>query len=273
MPHRILCWLALMLWGGVAAAATPPQRIASLNLCTDQLLLMLVDRSRIASVSYWAVKPDASYMAEEAAGLPINHGLAEEIVPLQPDLVIAGRYTDTGSINLLRRLGYRVEIVEVPTSLTETAAHIREVANLVGEPEAGEALLARMQQRMDRLQKKAASRPPRLAAVYAPNGISAGRGTLIDEMLHMAGLRNLAAERGMQGYGHLPLEQLLAARPDVLVLDSPTTSNRDSLAHHYLQHPALARGLAHTVRVDLPPRLSVCVGPMVVDALERLVDA
>lgn len=256
-----------------SVAATGPQRIVSLNLCTDQLVLMLVERSRIASVSYWAQRPESSYMVERARGLHTNHGLAEEVIPLQPDLVIAGRYTDATSLAILRRLGYPVAVVEVPRNLTEVAGHIREVAMLVHAVEAGEALIGDMQRRIAELRSRAEGQPERLAAIYAPNGVSAGIGTLLDELLGYARLRNLAAEAGIHGYGQLSLERLLVARPDVLVLDATAASGSRSLAHRYLQHPALLRGLADTAKVELPPPLSVCVGPMVVDALELLVAA
>ena len=74
--------LALLL--AAAAASAKPQRIASLNLCTDQLLLMLVARERIATVTFLASDPATSYMADAAAGIAPNHGRLEEILPARP---------------------------------------------------------------------------------------------------------------------------------------------------------------------------------------------
>src|SRR5690625_770435 len=256
--HRplVLAWLL----GGLAApqaAEERPARIASLNLCTDQLVLMLVDRQRIASLTVLADRPESSYMAALAEGIPGNQGLAVEVVRLA----------------LLRRLGIRVERVDPPGRLDEVAAHLREVAEMVGEQARGEELVAAMEERLEALRSQAAARPPRRAAVYGPNGVTAGAGTMLDDLMTAAGLRNLAAEQGGVGYRHLALEQLLAWQPEVLVLEAAEATGGASLAHRPVPHPALRALRQQLVTVALPAPLADCVGPMVVDALALLVAA
>ena len=74
----------------MVSAGPKPTRIVSINLCTDQLLLQLVGHKRIASVTYLAADPYISYSANLAVGLVKNHGLAEEVVALNPDLTLTG---------------------------------------------------------------------------------------------------------------------------------------------------------------------------------------
>lgn len=257
-----------------------PQRIASLNLCTDQLLLMLVPRARIASVTDWAARPESSYMASAAAGIPVNYALAEGVLPQQPDLIIAGEYNDNAMLHLLRRLGYRVEVVKVPRDLTEARGFILQFGKLVGAEENAHALvdkmdrdLADLEKQVGVIQNQAASKMVPLAAVYAPNGMTPGRHTVMTEILRRAGFRNLAAELGIDGYGQIPLERLLDAQPDVLIYEATAdNAGGGSIAHTYLQHPALQTLARHAPSVTLPPPLSECVGPMTVAAIERLVD-
>lgn len=276
--HFVLCRglvvFALLAVLGAARAdpPAPPHRIASLNLCTDQLLLMLLDRDRIASVTAWSQKPESSYMAEAARGLPTNDGLAEQVLPLRPDLIITGRYNQGAMTNLLGQLGYAVAVVEVPLTLQAARLAIIEFGQLVGAEAAAQRLVVAMDARLAAIDRAVAPRSQRpLAAVYAPNGVTAGAGTVMNDIVERAGMRNLAAELGLVGYGQLPLEQLVAAKPDVLILDA-TAEPEDggSLAHRYLDHPALADIMAKARVVSLPPPLSVCVGPMTVDAIERL---
>src|SRR4051794_41669818 len=80
------------------ATATKPQRVVSINLCVDELVLRLADRRNIASISWLSLDPKNSNVAALAREFPINHGVAEEIVPLKPDLVIAGMYTARGAV-------------------------------------------------------------------------------------------------------------------------------------------------------------------------------
>lgn len=276
MPCRLRWPLALLcaLLVATAVAAEPPQRIASLNLCADQLLLLLLPRERIASVTEWAQKPESSYMAKAALGLPVNYGLAERVLPQQPDLILAGEYNDHTMVAMMRQLGYRVEIVRVPRNLAEAEKYILQFGELVGAQTQAEALVADMQRRLALIAEQVGNAPAGLAAVYSPNGMSAGRGTVMEEILARAGWRNLGSELGLQGYGQLPLEQLIRAQPDLLVLDTTAEpTGGASLAHAYLDHPALKSLPQRAHRLILPPPLSVCVGPMTVDAIEKLVAA
>jgi iron complex transport system substrate-binding protein len=260
----------LLALPGTFAAAAPPQRIASLNLCTDQLLLMLVPRARIASVTDWARKPESSYMAAAARDIPTNGGLVEAVLPQHPDLILAGQFSDVTLVQLLRKLGYRVEIVAIPQNLAQARSHILQFGELVGAEAAAQALVADMDARLQRIAPSTAKTPP-LAAVYAPNGVTVGRGTVLAEIIERAGWRNLGSEENIEGYGQLSLEQLLMAQPQLIVLD--VTSDADdggSIAHGYLDHPALAALGRNTRTVVMPPRLSECVGPMTVDAIELL---
>ena len=109
--HKLaLAALLLVLQGAIpppVAASGKPSRVVSINLCTDQILLQLVDRDRIASVTYLATDPAISYYADRAIGIKKNHGLAEEILPLKPDLILAGTFTSRPTTLLLKKLGYQ----------------------------------------------------------------------------------------------------------------------------------------------------------------------
>lgn len=237
---------------------------------------MLVPRARIASLTDLAARPESSYMAKAAVGIPVNYGLVEAVVPQRPDLVIAGEYNDSAMVHLLRQLGYRVEVVKVPRNLQQALAFIVWFGNLVGAPDEARALVAQMQQQLHELDVQVAALNAQgqvpLAAVYAPNGMTPGRDTVMAEILHRGGFRNLASELGIKSYGQLALERLLVAQPDALIFEA-TAASRDagSIAHSYLQHPALRALTEQIPSVTLPPTLSECVGPMTVVAIERLV--
>ena len=66
---------ALLVAGSADAEA--PTRVVSMNLCTDQLAMLLADEGQLLSVSHIAFDPLASPMVEEAAGYEKNHGQAE----------------------------------------------------------------------------------------------------------------------------------------------------------------------------------------------------
>jgi iron complex transport system substrate-binding protein len=240
------------------------------------MLLMLVPRVRIASVTDWAARPESSYMAQAAIGLPVNYGQAEAVLPQHPDLVIAGQYNDTAMLHLLRQLGYRVEVVKVPQNLEQAREFILHFGELVGAQTNAQKLVAQMDVQLRDLSVRVnainAQSPLPLAAVYAPNGMTPGRNTVMAEILRRAGFRNLASELGIEGYGQLALERLLIAQPDALVFEATADARSGgSIAHSYLHHPALQSILQRAPSITVPPPLSECVGPMTIAAIERLV--
>ena len=253
-----------------SAALAKPQRIASLNLCTDQLVLMLVDPKRIVTVTFLARDPSTSYMAAAAATIPTNRGRLEQILPLQPDLVLAGRYTTHFTKTLLRKLGYPIFEADIPNTFDQVRAQVREVAALLGESEKGEALVAGMDAKLARAAAKASDQP--IAALYGPRGYSQGAGTLENSVLAAAGYRNLAAEMGVSGSRVLSLEILLERAPRYLIFNA-RVDDAPSLAMAVLKHPALTRAFTGTAAIQIPPRFWYCPGPMLGDAVQFLAEA
>jgi iron complex transport system substrate-binding protein len=270
-PVAAAC-LALALTAGpaTAQAADPgrkPQRIVSLNMCVDELLLRLAEPPRIASVTWLSRDARNSNVAELAARVSVNHGLAEEVVPLDPDLVLTGAYTTRTAVAMLRQTSIPVKKFGIPSTVEGVRRQIGEMARLVGEASKGESLIAALDRDLASLPPAPAERPS--AIVLNPNGATVGKGTLVDEIMSMAGLENIAARLGIDNYERVPLETLVATPVDVLIV----SANRDgppALATEILRHPVLAR-LAHRTRIVLiPGRLWNCGGPALAEAVARL---
>jgi iron complex transport system substrate-binding protein len=261
----ILCATAPLHAGD---APGKPQRIVSLNMCVDELVLRLAQPQNVASVTWLSRDPQNSNVAEAAGRVPVNHGLAEEIIPLQPDLVIAGVYTARPAVAMLKRTGVPVSEIDVPKSLDDVRRQIRDIAALVGEREKGESLVAAMDRSLASLPPPSGSPNPR-AVVLNPNGATVGRGTLVDEIMTRAGLTNVAAELAIDNYGQIPLETVVANAVDVLIL-SASRDGPPALATEILRHPVLAALSDRTRLVMLPGRLWNCGGPAVIEAIERL---
>ncbi|WP_395674665.1 ABC transporter substrate-binding protein [Inquilinus sp.] len=260
MRHRLAVLLLLL---GLAAtpALAQPHRIVSLNLCADALVLRLADRADIQSVTWLARDPENSVVAAEAASMPVNHALAEEVAALQPDLVVVGAFTNRSTVALLSRLGMPILELGVPQNLDGIRAQIRQVAAALGQPERGEQMIATMDGRLAAIRRPAT---PPLAVVLRPNGFTAGRGSLVDEILRRAGVRNLAAEQGLENYGEIPLESVALSGVRLLILNQPE-NRAPSLGEAMLDHPILA-ALPDLRLVRVPARLWTCGGPEVADA-------
>lgn len=269
MSRALLALLLCLL--PLAEGGAKPTRIVSMNLCADELVLRLADPAHVLSVTWLSRDRQASNVVGLAGQVAANHGLAEEIIALRPDLVLAGLYTTRTTVGLLRRVGLPVVELDVPVTLEAVYRQIRDLAAVLEEGERGEALIATIESGLDGLSPRADGRRPS-ALVFNPSGFTVERDSLVDELLRRAGLRNLAVELGLDGYGQIPLEVLVLARPDLLVVAADPEAG-PALAYEALRHPVLAR-LPRDMRVIvLPSRLWTCAGPALVDAVQRLAAA
>lgn len=256
---------------GTARAAEKPQRIASLGLCTDQILLMLVDRSRIVTINHQAANPVVSYMADAVGDIPLNHGSAEEIIPFKPDLIISTNFASPDAARMLKTLGYRVEQMPLPTSVEGIRDMLRLAGTWFGEEAKAQAMIAAMDQRILDAQIRNKNKPALRAIIYSPNGYTIGDNTLENDILQQAGYRNLAAEMGIQHFQQISLETLATTRPDRILIDN-YTYNQNSLAYGYINHPVLRRMIPAENRMYVPSQLRDCAGPQAADEIAWLAD-
>ena len=142
-PSRIISLLAALVLTGAAGWADPPRRVVSINLCTNQLALALAAPGQLVSVTRLAQDPGSSALHDKARALPTNGSGAEEVYLLNPDLVLAGSYTDPVTLRLMRDLGIRVERFEAAATLDDIPALMAQMGAALGrEAEAAEAIAA-----------------------------------------------------------------------------------------------------------------------------------
>ncbi|ETD80950.1 ABC transporter substrate-binding protein [Rhodobacter capsulatus] len=257
--------LALLCAGALPAAAAPA-RVVSINLCTDQLAMMLAAPGQLVSVTRLARDPAASVMAEAARAYPANRGQAEEVYLLHPDLVLAGRYTAQPTVAMLRRLGIPVAVFEPADSFADMQADIARMGALLGrEPEAA-AMAGAFAARLARIRAASLPGPRPLAATWSAQGYMSGHQSLAGEILTTAGFDSLAARMGRAQGSTLPLEALVLADPDLVV--TGRIGPGSSRAEAPLTHPAL--GALTGRRAAVEDRDWICGLPSVLDATERL---
>lgn len=260
MRRKIIA--ALLALSLTAAAPAPPRRIVSLNTCADQYVLALADPGQIAALSPYGHDPELSAAVAKARRFPVLKRPAEEVLALRPDLVIGFPDGAGGVVGApdgrWRKLG-----LASADSFAAIRAQIRQVAAIVGHLARGEALIAGMERDIAAL-----PRPKRggVAAYYQRRGYMTGTGTLVDELMRRAGLTNLAAKLGKPALAQVPLEQMIAAKPDYLIVEEGSEAIVDQ-GTEMLHHPVL-RSIP---RIRVPQSWTVCGGPAYVQAARSII--
>jgi len=225
----LLC--GLVPWGSICVAGDatePPRRLVSICAQGDQLLLELVDRSRILAVSKLASDPDISPHWKEAQNVPTTDASAEAIVRLKPDLVLAGKYSTPQTVRMLKRLGVPVLELDIANDFDELRAQIREVAKTLGADQKAETLIKEMDARLQRVRETTPPQRP-TAMFYFHDGFTPGGHTFPNAILEAAGFRNLGAEFSKEMGVNTSLESVVMTQPQFLFLtkyrqDHPTVT-------------------------------------------------
>jgi iron complex transport system substrate-binding protein len=242
--------------GGAAEAS--PRRVASLNLCTDELLLMLARPDQIASVTHLAQNPAETPLWRQARRYRRNDGSLVSVAGLRPDLVLTMGGGARDRTRIARRLGISTLDLPFPRTLADIEAGILTMARALGRAEAAVPIMTRLR----RLQQ---TRPARqVDAVWLGGG---GRSVAADglaaQWMALSGLR----QRTLRG-DRISLEQLLVRPPNIL-LRSQYRSGQYSAEQRWLTHP-LAKGTRRSRSVATDGRLWTCMGPLLIAEAERL---
>jgi iron complex transport system substrate-binding protein len=254
--------------GSRAAEGAALPSVVSTNLCADLLLLRLGRPEQILSVSYQAQDPAVSPVTERAAGYPANQGAVEELLYYGPDIALTYLgWSGRPHSDLLARQGIRTVPLPYPQDLNDALEMTRSLAQTIGRAAAGERAAARANARIAAL----SSQPRHYRTLYLrPNGGTAGSDTYVDAMLRLLGLRNLAAEQGIRGWGRMPLEQVIAEPPDLILLgyfDKAQPPSQSRFAHH----PLLGDLLARVPTIGMPSDSAWgCGGLELIDAAEQV---
>ena len=245
--HRLTSILLVVLLLSLTAIPAPraAERVVSLNLCTDQMLVLLAPE-KTAGLTPLARDPVLSFVAQQASRLPIVRPVAEAVLQRHPDLVLAADYGAQTTLALLQTEGVAVLRIPSATDFAQIRSTTAQIATALGVPARGTALIAAMDAQLAALPHPAR---PRTAIAWEPRGYTAGPGSLMDAVLRAAGWTNAATGRP------LGREALLRDSPGLLVV--PDTPDFPSLATAMLNDPALS----HIPHTALPPALTICAGP------------
>lgn len=232
-------------------------------------LLEVIPRSRLAAVHAIAADARYSLVAELARDLPQVGATPEQLLSLGPDLVLVDAYTQAETLALLGAASVPVIRTADPHSFDDIVANLRTLGRVTHLEAAAEEIIARTQRKLATV--RAAGKPLRDWRLLSLDGAmhTYGSGSLFDVIVKTAGARNVAAENGVGPFRKLDIEEVLAWRPDAIVLsgDAPQTGG---LPEWVAQCPGLP--LAASIKkgriLYVPARLLITTSHRLVDSAE-----
>ncbi len=201
-----------------------PEKIVSLPLGTCEMLMSLVDKSRIAAMTYYADDAKVSNIAGEAKGVGKRiESNAEKIIALQPDLVFLDKMADANVIKQLRDANLTVFMLNTPSNIKEVEDNLELIGKIVGEAAKAKDIIAWMEQKLkavnDRLELMTDDQKQTVLD-YSEMGTTSGKGTNFDDIVTRAGLINPVSKEGLEGWPELSKEMIIKYNPQIIILPS-----------------------------------------------------
>jgi iron complex transport system substrate-binding protein len=259
---RNFCVLLALALAACAAAPQTEQvdgpTIVSLNPCADAILAEVAEPGQLLAISHYSHDPRATSMPLAAARrFASTGGTVEEVLALDPDVVVAGAFLPPATAHAFERLGIRVETFAITASVADSLAQVRQLAMLAGHRQRGEALTGRIEAALAQSRRDGPKVP---ALLWQGGGIVPGEATLIAELLAHTGFASHSAARGLGQGAYVPLERVLADPPRVVLAAG---------SERMLTHPVL-RGLEGLRYERLESDLLWGGGPTIPRAAARL---
>jgi iron complex transport system substrate-binding protein len=248
-------------------AGAAPKRIASINLCADQMLIALSATDKIVALGPFARDPGISFYAREAVAFPQLAGRSEEIIGLGIDAIAVGPFDNKFMRAVFERRQIKEIVVDRWTTLSGVRSGVQDFADRIQEPDAGRRLVDDIDRALSELRPPGGQTQPDSFVIFQRRGF-VGETGIVSELLAIAGLRDAA--QGVRP-GFMGVEGVIALRPTFLVLSDQNPKSEDR-GLELLTHPALRRLYPESRRIIVPDKLTACAGPSTPALIRRLRD-
>jgi iron complex transport system substrate-binding protein len=231
-------------------------RVASLNMCADEYLLLLARPQEIASVSRLSRDPADSSLWRLGQRFPGNRGDLESALKTRPNLLITMGGGGKSTALIAGKMGLRNLDLPFPMTIDDVVANMDRVATALGQP----ARSLSWKRHLTGLRQSAPA--TRDAIFLGAGGNSVGTQSVEAEWMRLAGLK----QRSLPG-GRASLE-MLATRPPAVLLRSTYRRTERSLGQTWLEHPLASPKSSKIITVDGRPW--TCAGPLMLGEVQRL---
>lgn len=259
--------------GAVLTLAHKPERIVSLSIGTDEILVGLVPAERIAALTYLADDSGISSVTEQARQVPRKvKANGETIIGLQPDLVLIPDWQPVELVQTIRDAGIPVYVYKSPNTIEQIKQTINEIAHVVGEEQQGTRIVAQMDSELAQVREKIGHIPDdeqQVVVRFTLMGGSGGIGSTFDDICRYAGVKNGAAVAGLDREGLLSKEQIVAVNPDILIMptwDYSGKTDMEKFRADIQADPALqtVKAVRQKKLIQVPDRYLYCTSQYIV---------
>ena len=204
-----------------------PEKIASLSLASDEILLDIIDDNRIIGVTYLAGNENLSNVHLKSGFVPnkLRPNL-EQLIEVRPDLVIVADYIDFAFLNQIEKSGIRTLYLKNLNSIENINKNILLIGEAVCEKEKAQKIVSDMGSKIERIKNRKLSSRPEILYLF-PSLFTSGADSTVGEIIEIAGGINIGKMAGIKGNKKISREYIVESDPDIIIIGSYSIDNED----------------------------------------------
>ena len=246
-----------------------PERIVSITPSTTETLFALGLGDKVVAVSNFCDYPEEAQSREKVGDyFQPNY---EQIAAAEPDLVFIGNAAPAEALEKFESLGLTAVSLE-GNNLEETYQSILNIGKLTGTLDKAQQIVDDMKQKVSEIEEKVKDAPTPSTYFVVSYGewgnYTAGSGTFIDELISIAGGRNIAGNLE-EPWPEFSLEKLVEEDPEVVIVSESANIEEIKSLEGYKELTAVKENNLKLVVESLVMR----PGPRLVQGLEQIAKA
>lgn len=245
-----------------------PKKIVSLIPSNTEILFALGLGKEVKGVTAYDDYPKAAQKITKVVSTEVD---TEKIIAMKPDLVLGHE----SSLNFQKDAYKQLEEAKIPLFVVKDAQTlqsaektIEQIGQLTGTTDKAKAVVQRMEKQKASLQTKAAKqkKQPTVWLEISNDLYTAGDNTFMNEMLDLAGGKNIVTKKGYPKYNE---EQVIKADPDVIITTYPNAKQEIAKRKAWKNIRAVKDGRIYSLDADELSR----PGPRLIDGAEEIYQA
>jgi iron complex transport system substrate-binding protein len=226
---------------GVITLESPPERVHSLSLGHSEILAALMDFDRLTAVYSFFVDEEQSNIAALSADHTLIGFAPEEVVALEPEVIIASRFTNADTVALMSGANIPVARTSLENSALGNVPNILLIGYMIGAEVEAIGLADEIERRMRVISEALpdGDKPRVLSVSKWTSAFAAGSGSTEGGIIEQAGGIDAAADSGIEGHQQVSIESIAAINPDVIIVPQPL-EGANTFIEELTSSPALA---------------------------------
>lgn len=225
----------------ISTTALANLKVLSLTLGGDEILIGLgMEKSMVGVCGNIVDNKKYSNIVGKTKGYKRVENNLEEILYLNPDLVIVADWMNKDQIQHLENAGINLLKYKTPKSFSDVMDIIETFEKKLNIETKGDEILKDLNIRIEEVEEKAFKiKKRKKVLLYSRYGTTSGENTIFDDISKISNFDNVAKENGIKGSSKISKEKIVEFNPEIIIVPSYSLTDKEPFVDKLLSDESL----------------------------------